>query len=151
VLFVKSNSGQYEGRCPSCKKLIPDVKKTLFYYSGVILPDSSAIIAGVISKDLYPEGGKFFENYTVLLNPKVIDECENKGGKAELGRIADIGSYDRINLITLQEVIDYDLKTDDEVIISAKKNGAIILTADMGQYAKGIGQEIFSIALKFNN
>ena len=108
-----------------------------------------AIIAGIISKDLQPGGGKFFENNTILLNPKVVNECENKGGKAELGRLADIGSFDRINLITLQEIIGYDLKTDDEVIASAKKNGAIILTADMGQYAKGIGLDLFSIALKF--
>jgi len=150
ILFAKSSSDQYEGRCPSCKKLIPDLKKTLFYYSGVILPDTSAIIAGIISKDLQPGGGKFFENYTILLNPKVIDECENKGGKAELGRIAEIGSFDRINLITLQEIIGYDLKTDDEVIASAKKNGAIMITADMGQYVKGIGLDLFSIALKFN-
>jgi len=150
LLFTKSQSEQYEGRCPACKKLIPDLKKTILYYSGVILPDTSAILAGIISKDLQTGGGKFFEDYTILLNPKVVDECDNQGGKAELGKIADIGSFDRINLITLQEVIGYDLKTDDEVIASAKKNNAIILTADMGQYAKGIGFDLFSIALRFD-
>jgi len=151
ILFTKSQSGKYEGRCPSCKKLIPDLQRTLLYYSGTILPDTSAIIAGIISKDLQTGGSKFFENYTILLNPKVENECENSGAKAELGKIADIASYERINLITLNEIINYNMKTDDEVIASAKKNNAIILTADMGQYAKAIGYDLFSIALRFDS
>jgi len=78
-----------------------------------------------------------------------MEECDNPGGKAELGRIGDIASLGRIRLIKLQDFENYESKSDDVIIASAKKNNAIILTADMGQYAKGLGMDIFSLSLKF--
>ncbi len=130
-----------EGRCISCNKVITDLNTTLFYYNGYILPDSSAILSGTLSKDLHK--GKFFENFTVLLHPRMLEECDNPGGKAELGKISDIANTGRINQITLQDVIDYDTKADDEIVNSAKKNNAIILTKDRGQYAKASGFDVF--------
>jgi len=148
VLITMTESRKYDGRCPSCKNVIPDLKTTLQYYNGTIMPDTSAIIAGILSKDLL-NGGKFFEGFTVLLDPRVVEECENKGGKAELGKIGDVAAVGRIRLLYLPNVESYESKTDDEVIIAAKKNSAIVLTADMGQYVKGVGQDLFAISIKF--
>ena len=147
VLLTFSDSKNLEGRCTKCKKVIQDLNTTLFYYNGVVLPDTSIILAGILSKDL--QQGKFFENFTILLNPRVMEESDNQGGRAELGRIGDIASYGRIRMIKLQDFENYESKPDDEIIASAKKNNAIILTADMGQYAKGLGMDIFSLSLKF--
>lgn len=148
VMITMSKSSKYDGRCPSCKKEIQDLKTTLQYYNGTIIPDTSAIITGIFSKDLL-NGGKFFEGFTVLLDPRVVDECDNEGGRAELGRLGEIAAIGRIRLLYLPAVESYEAKTDDEVIIAAEKNNAIILTADMGQYVKGVGKNLFAIALKF--
>lgn len=147
VLFTMSEN-KYDGRCPSCKKVIPDLKTTLQYYNGIIIPDTSAIIAGIISKDLLGNS-RFFEGFTILLDPRVVEECENKGGKAELGKIGDVAVIGRIRLLYLPDIESYESKTDDEVILAAKKNSAIILTADMGQYVKSVGVDLFTISLKF--
>lgn len=39
-------------QCPSCRKLIGDAGITLRYYCGYVVPDSSVIRRGLISKDL---------------------------------------------------------------------------------------------------
>jgi len=147
VKLTFDDSKNLEARCNNCKKIIQDLNTTLFYYNGVVLPDTSAILGGILSKDLYKR--KFFENFTVLLHPRVLQETDNQGGKAELGRMADIASYGRIRIVKLQDFEGYESKPDDEIIAAAKKNNAIILTADMGQYAKGLGMDIFSLSLKF--
>ena len=146
VKITPNVSSNLEGRCIKCNKIIDNLNITLLYYNGCIVPDSSSILAGLISKDL--QGGKFFENFTILLHPRVTEECDNPGGKAELGRIADIASYGRIRLITIEDLLDYDSKADDEIVSSAKKNNGIILTRDMGQYAKASGLDVFAITSK---
>jgi len=143
VKLTPDASSHLEGRCLKCNKVISDFKSTLFYYNGCIVPDSSAILSGIISKDL--QKGRFFENYTILLHPRVTEECDNPGGKAELGRISDIANSGRVKLITLQDVIDYNSKADDEIVLAAQKNNSIILTRDMNQYAKATGLQVFTL------
>ncbi|NIP61719.1 MAG: hypothetical protein GWN01_13575 [Nitrosopumilaceae archaeon] len=141
VKLTPDQKNRLEGRCIECSKVISDLKTTLFYYNGNIVPDSSAILSGILSKDL--TRGKFFENFTILLTPRVLEECDNQGGKAELGRISDIANVGRIRQITLEDIIDYDIKADDEIVTLARKNNAIILTKDRGQYAKATGFDVF--------
>jgi len=76
------DSRDYNARCPSCKKVVPDLSMTLQYYNGVIIPDTSAVFAGILSKDLGSGTEHFFENFKVLLHSKDYDECDNKGGRA---------------------------------------------------------------------
>ncbi|MDH3658020.1 MAG: hypothetical protein OEM77_07805 [Nitrosopumilus sp.] len=149
VLITIDSSRDYNARCPSCKKVVSDLSMTLQYYNGVIIPDTSAILASILSKDLGQGSEHFFENFKILLHSKVYDECDNKGGRAELGRIGDFSATGRIKMEKVDDVDTYDT-VDKQVILSAKKHNAIILTADMGQYALGIGNNIFGISLKFN-
>lgn len=147
MITLDSTVRNYDARCPSCKKVISDLSMTLLYYNGVIIPDTSAIIAGIMSKDLGNGSTHFFENYKILLHTKVYDECDNGGGRAELGRIGEFGAIGRIKIERIDDVDTFDT-TDKQVISSAKKHNAIILTADMGQYVLGIGTNLFGIALK---
>jgi len=141
VKLTPDTNMRLEGRCISCNKVITDLNTTLFYYNGYIVPDSSAILSGTLSKDL--QKGKFFENFTVFLHPRMLEECDNPGGKAELGRISDIANTGRISVVTLQDIIDYNTKADDEIVNAARKNNAIIFTKDRGQYAKASGFDLF--------
>ena len=50
------------------------------------MADSNIIIGGLLSKDL--DHTKFFEGFTILLDPIVKRECETEGGKKELERLA---------------------------------------------------------------
>jgi ribonuclease HII len=147
VLITMEGTRDYNARCPACKKVVPDLSMTLQYYNGVIIPDTSAIFAGILSKDLGLGSEHFFENFKVLLHSKVYDECDNKGGRAELGRIGDFAATGRIKMEKIEDVDTYDT-VDKQVILSVKKHNAIVLTADMGQYALGIGNSVFGISLK---
>ncbi len=139
--IIPNESGYIEGRCVSCNEVIRDLNTTLLYYNGYLIPDSSVIMSGTLSKDL--DKGKFFENFTILLHPAVRRECDNRGGKAELGRIADNASIGRTGLMNLEEAVD-DSKTNNEQIVDgAKKYDAIVLTRDQGMYARASGMEVF--------
>ncbi len=133
-----------DSRCTKCNETIPDLNTTLQFYSGIILPDSSAIRHGLLSKDLY--GGKFFENFNILIHKRVREECDNRGGKAEMGKITDIASFGRIKITELPDEINRDRKPDEEIVNAAKKYKGILLTKDMGEYLDGIGSDIFVIA-----
>jgi len=148
MITIDNSARNYNPRCPSCKEIIPDLSMTLLYYNGIIVPDTSAIMAGILSKDLGNGSTHFFENYKILLHSKVYDECDNKGGRSELGRIADFTATGRIKMEKIDDVDTFDT-TDKQVITSAKKHNGIILTADMGQYALGMGDNLFGISLKF--
>jgi len=52
----------------------------------------------------------------------------------------------------MEKIDDVDTyeTVDKQIILSAKKHNAIILTADMGQYTLGIGNNVFGISLKLN-
>ena len=134
-------AGFMEGRCISCKEVIRDLNTTLLYYNGHILPDSSVILSGTISKDL--DKGKFFENFTFLLYPEVTKECDNQGGKAEFGRIADDASIGRIDLIYLEESVNESITNDEQLVGVAQKLNAIVLTSDQGMYAIASGKGTF--------
>ena len=147
ILLTFDKDNNLDGRCTNCKQDIPDLNTTLLYYNGKVIPDSSIISGGVLSKDL--NNKKFFENFTILLHPVVMQETDNRGGKSELGKITDIASYGRIRIVKLQDIKNYESKPDIEIINSAKSQDAIILTADMGQYAEGLGIDIFSLSFRF--
>lgn len=148
-IMITLDSRNYDARCPSCKKVVPDVSMTLQYYNGVIIPDTSAILTGILSKDLGQGSTHFFENFKILLHSKVYDECDTGGGRKELGRMGDFATAGRIKMEKIEDVDTYDT-TDKQVVLSAKKHNAILLTADMGQYALGVGTNIFGISLKFS-
>lgn len=147
IMITPDGSKNYDARCPSCKKVILDVSMTLQYYNGVILPDTSAILAGILSKDLGNGSEHFFENFKILLHSKVYDECDSQGGRSELGRIGDFASTGRIKMERIEDVDTLDT-IDKQVILSTKKHNAILLTADMGQYSLGIATNMFGISLR---
>ena len=64
------------GKCINCSGIIENLNITLLYYCGYIVPDSSVILSGIISKDL--ERGRFFEGFTFLIVPTVREECDNR-------------------------------------------------------------------------
>lgn len=127
--------------CISCGKEIRDVSLTLQYYCGMIIPDSSVIARGFISKDL--EGRKFFENFTFLLHPTVRHESDShSGGKKELERIGHFAAMGRIRLEEIRSIFDAakldSIGRDESILQDAIQNNAIILTADGGM--KGAAQ-----------
>ena len=129
-------------RCMCCDKEISDVNTTLLYYCGYIVPDSSIIISGLLSKDL--EGKRFFENFNFLLHPIVKRECDNKGGRKELGRLAQFSSIGRIHLIELSEdFLDVSGTDDDKIVDAAKKTNSLVFTRDGGMESTTTARQIF--------
>ncbi len=127
--------------CVSCKKEIHDVSLTLQYYCGRIIPDTSAIARGFISKDL--DGRRFFENFTFLLHPTVRYESDQHGGgKKELEKLGHFSAIGRIRLEEIKSIFDASIldstRRDDSILEDAIKNNAIVLTADNGM--KGVAQ-----------
>lgn len=136
-----------EGKCEECEKIFKNLNTTLLYYCGYILPDSSVILSGTLSKDL--EKGKFFEGFSVLLHPDVRRECEkSRGGRSELNKLAHFSSIGRIRLIEIpQGVVDsFNCRTIDESIVEgARKFNAIIFTRDGGMYATANSKGMFCL------
>lgn len=119
--------------CLSCRKEIHDVSLTLQYYCGKIIPDSSAIARGVITKDL--EGRRFFENFTFLLHPTVRYECDkHQGSKKELERLGHFSAIGRIRLEELRLIFEASkletIERDESILNDTIENSAIVLTAD---------------------
>lgn len=161
--------------CPKCGatlkmiKLIPKDKKTtpicinkncellnvsmtLQYYCNRILPDTSAINRGFISKDL--DGARFFENFTFMLHPVVRYETDqHRGAKAEiekLGRFAAIGRI-RLEEIPNPHIKIADLKStqkDELIIEDARKFNAILLTADKNMRGVAIAKGLFVMGIE---
>ena len=137
------------GRCsnPECKDVINDLNTTLLYYCGYIIPDSSVIISGIISKDL--EKFKFFEGFTFVLLPEVRRECDTRGGKKELGRLGDFASMGRINLtdIDTEEIIKgKDLTTDETIVEVAKRINSLVYTRDRGMFGTAVSKKVFCLS-----
>ncbi len=106
--------------CIECDKELEDVPLTLQYYCGKIVPDSSAISRGFISRDL--EGARFFENFTFLLHPIVRYETDqHRGGKAEIEKL---GKFAAIGRIRLEEIPGFLNET--EIKESTFKDDAIL-------------------------
>lgn len=109
--------GRLVGRCVSCNKVIDDLSTTLRYHCGKVLPDSSTIISGAMSKDLAKLG--FLGGYTLLLHPVVANETDTPGGKRELERLGDYAAMDRIGWRRLNERLEDGAERQDEKVIEA--------------------------------
>jgi ribonuclease HII len=137
-------NGLLVGRCNNCSGPINNLNTTLLYYCGYIVPDSSVIIAGTICKDL--EKGRFFEGFTFFLHPKVFEECDNKGGRKELGRLSEFCSMGRVKGVKLGIEYHNPAVTPDESIVdTATRLNAMIYTRDQGMQALAITNGIFCL------
>jgi len=134
--------------CINCKKEIEGISDVLRYFCGKILPDTSTIIRGFISKDL--ENTKFFENFTILIHPIVRKESDNRGGKRELERL---GHYHSIGRIKLEEIEPIDnipqenIERDKLIQKGAIENNAILLTGDKGMMGLAQAKNLFVIEI----
>ena len=105
------------------------------------------LIAGAISKDLNRKG--FFEGFTVLFHPLVRKETDTPGGKRELEQIGDFAAMGRIAFRTIEGREDIEKEKHDlELIESAKKNDAILVTFDRGMYGNAVSQSVFCLTMK---
>jgi len=148
AVFEKENGNKVSGmKCPSCKKLVEYAGMTLRYYCGYVVPDSSIIRRGLISKDL--ESSRFFEGFTVILPAVVRKECDTEAGKRELGRIADFASKGRIRLETIGKIEEIktlsSLQRDAIITDIALECDAILITADNSMKAYSVSKNIFTI------
>ena len=127
---------------------IPDLGPTLRYYCGYLLPDSNIIRGGLLSKDL--ENSRFFEGFTVILDGTVRRECDTRGGKQELGKLAKFAAIGRIGLEESPEFSEADesIKRDDAIITSALKRNAILLTDDQNMKAVAQAKGIFLLSTR---
>ena len=134
--------GNLEGRCIDCNEIIKDLDSFLRYYNGFVVPDSDVIRSGILSRDL--SRGKFFENFTVLMHPIVLTECDpTPGGRAELGKIAKEASLGKINLQKITDTGDDSDTNDDKIVASARKYNAIMYSKDRGIYNNAIASNVF--------
>jgi len=146
------NKGIYyaisEAKCSACRKFISNLNLTLRYYCGYVVPDSSVILKGLLSKDL--ENQKFFEDFTVMISPVVRKECDTRGGKKEFERLAKFAAMGRINLEWPGRVEDVpdgltSIERDERIMESVLEYNAIFLTADNQAKAHAIAKGVFTI------
>lgn len=146
-LTPPTTGGGLLGRCVACNEPISNLDTTLRYYSGVVLADSSVIVAGSISADLERKG--FFEGFTLLLPTVVSRETDQPGGRRELGRLADYAAMGRIWMgAVTTEVPDDPALRDSTVIQAAKAHDAILVTRDAGMYGNAVAQRVFCLTFK---
>jgi len=149
AIFKKNNRKVSCLKCPKCDNIIENAGITLRYYCGYILPDSSAIRRGVLTKDL--ELSRLFENFTVILSPVVRKECDGTPrGKKEFEKLAYFSSMGRIRLESIGRVseISDDLSNserDEKIIDDCLEFNAILLTADKSMYAFALSKGVFTI------
>ncbi len=135
------------GRCISCNEVIDDLNTTLRYYCGKVLPDSSTVISGAMSKDLAKKG--FLGGYTLLLHPIVANETDTPGGKRELERLGDYAAMDRIGWRRLDEPAEGGPEQHDARIIeAARSSDAILVTRNKGMYGNAMAQCVFVLTFK---
>ena len=145
----KDGKGNAFLKCPNCGEVIENPNTTLRYYCGYLLPDSSFIRRGILSKDL--ENSRLFENFTIILSPVVRKECDiTKGGKQELNALGYFSSIGRIKLETVGNIRDIpdnlsNTERDEMIIEDCLKYNAILLTADGPMHSFAIGKDIFVI------
>lgn len=139
----------YQGKttaiCVNCGGIIQNISLTLLYYCGRVLPDTSVIGRGFLSKDL--DGIKFFENFTILLHPVVKKESDKPGGKKELEKLGHFDAIGRICLEEIQSTRDLSnsssIERDDLIMEDAKKYNAILITADNGMKGSARAKNLF--------
>ncbi|MEM3389753.1 MAG: hypothetical protein QW506_03205 [Thermoproteota archaeon] len=138
-----------EAKCPTCKKSIAHAGLTLRYYCGYIVPDSSIIRRGLLSKDL--EGSRFFEDFTVIMSSIVRKECDAmRSGRHELDKLANFASIGRIKMECEGNVENIpsnlnSFQRDEMITDVAIKYNAIIVTADNPMKAYSVAKKIFTI------
>lgn len=136
--------------CTSCGKEIHNLSLVLQCYCGEIIPDTSAIVRGMLSKDL--EAKRFFENFTFLLTPVVRYESDKyPGSKKEVERLGRFASIGRIRLKEVGGLKNYDdmdstLK-DEEIMNAAVRYNAMLLTNDSDMKGSAQAKNIFVIEL----
>jgi len=141
--------GESKIKCPKCENFIQDAGMTLRYYCGYLVPDSSIIQRGLISKDL--ERSRVFEGFTIVIVPVVRKECdETPRGKKEFKRLAHFGEIGRIRLEAPGSVRDIpnglsNTERDEIIVDSAVELNGILLTADGGMRTYAIGRSVFTI------
>jgi len=145
--LTPETNGELVGRCVNCDEIIRDLSTTLRYYCGFVLPDSSVLIAGSISRDLERKG--FFAGFTLLFHPLVRKETDTPGGKKELERLGDFSAMGRIVFHTVEGKEDIDKAQHDLALIAnAKNNDAILVTFDRGMYGNAVSQGVFCLTMK---
>lgn len=142
---LKSIDRKVTAACPICNSSIKDARLDLKYYCGRILPDSSVIMRGFLSRDL--NQGRFFENFSLFLHPIVKKECDTRGGKRELERLGHYDSIGRIRLEEIKQLTNLDgkdsLSRDNVILEDAKKYNAIVITADRGMKGCARSKNLF--------
>ncbi len=152
VTFATLNNGKKRTtklKCPNCKRFIEDAGFTLRYYCGYLTPDSNAIQRNLISRDL--ESSRFFEDFTILLDPVVRKECDGTPrGKKEFEKLWKFNGIGRIKLESLgkiEEIPDSLPKNvrDEKIIETCLEFNAILLTGDISMAAFASGKNVFTI------
>lgn len=140
-------AGRTTAICPNstCKKELNDLTITLRYYCGRVLPDTSVIRRGFLSKDL--EGAKLFENFTILIHPIVKKQSDTQGGKRELERLGHFASIGRIRLEETSSLLDVEqldgVSSDEVIQLAAIENNSILITADNGMKGSAQAKGLF--------
>jgi len=126
--------------CINCSRDLEGSNNILRYFCGRILPDSSVIRRGFLSKDL--ENKKFFENFTFLIHPVVKKETDiTPGGRKELEKLGHFSSIGRIRLEEISFISDFpkeNVERDELIQKGAVENNAILITDDNSM--KGLAQ-----------
>jgi len=147
AVLITMHDKQTIGRCLSCKKEIRALDITLRYYCGFLMPDSNIIVGGLLSKDL--EHAKFFEGFTILLNPIVKRECDTPGGKKEFEKIAKFAAIGRIRLDELNSLPQIEalskLERDEKIKEYALLANAILMTGDNSMKAFAQARDLFCL------
>ena len=134
---------------PKCQRQIPNLTMTIRYYCGRVLPDTSVITRGFLSKDL--ENARFFENFTVFIDPVVKGESDTPGGKKELERLGHFASIGRIQLEETGSLLDpkdlENIQRDEAIQIAAEKTNSLLITADNGMKGSAQAKRLFVLEL----
>jgi len=145
--LITIDDKQTVGRCISCKKEIANLNFTLRYYCGFLMPDTNIIIGGLLGKDL--EQSRFFESYTVLLNPIVKKECDTPGGKREFEKLARFAAMGRIKLQEVDSIPKIEelsrLERDEKIKNFALQSNSILITADHAMKAFAQAKNLFCL------
>jgi len=137
------------GRCIGCGEVIRDLETTLRYYCGLVLPDTSVIVAGTLSKDLDQRG--FFGGFTIILPTVVGRESDAPGGRSELAKLADFAAMGRISMVAVESsVAGTSAERDSVVIRCAKDTDSILVTRDGGMYGSAAAHHVFCLTFKTN-
>lgn len=146
ALVTPDKDGKFVGRCINCKKPIANLGFTLRYYCGYALPDSNIITGGLLSKDL--ERSRFFEGFTILLDPTVRQECDTPGGKQELGKLSRFAAIGRISLEEVSGAPQQgaSFQRDEAILQAAVRYNSVLITNDQSMKAAAQARQVFVLS-----